>query len=167
MTLSAESGTGKTQLQGPATNMLSANDSLFDGQFQHGVGRRRRGLGARQDNRRDGDEDDDHAGEFGGGEALVQGDDADEYCDDRVDERVGGDLGDGDVLQQVDVCRKADHRSEGGEIKYGEDSARGPLGGLEVACGNGDGEVNEAGGAKLPGGGGEGVDLEVESAGEN
>ena len=43
--------------------------------------------------------------------------DADEYGDDRVDEGVGGDLGDGDVLQQVGVGGEADDRAEDGEIE--------------------------------------------------
>ena len=84
-------------------------------------------FGAGKDNGGDGNEDDDHAGEFGGGEALAEEGDADEHGDDRVDEGVGGDLGDGDVLQQVGVGGEADDRSEGGEIEDGEQAAARPV----------------------------------------
>src|ERR1035437_1907858 len=138
--------------------------SLFDGDFLGCVGGEWGGSGAGENDRGDREEDDDHAEDFRWGEALVEEDDAEQDGDHRVDEGVGGDLGHGDVLEQVDVRGEADYGAEDSEIKDAQGSDNGPLGGLEVACGNGDGEVDDAGGADLPGGGGEGVNLEAEAA---
>jgi len=85
---------------------------------------------------------------------------------DGVDEGVGGDLGDGDVLDEVGVGGERDDRSKDREEDDGEDSATRPDGSAEASTGGGEGEVDDAGCANLPSGGDEGINAESESARE-
>ena len=63
----------------------------------------------------DGENDGGHAGDFSGFEVLAEEEDAEQDGDDGVDVGVGGDLGDGDVLQEVDVAGVADEGAAGDE----------------------------------------------------
>src|SRR6185312_10526471 len=138
-----------------------------DGDFEQGVGRWRGERRARADDGGDRDEDERHAGELGGGEAFTEQCCADDDGDGRVHKGVGGDLGDGHVLQQVGVGRESDDRADDGEEGDGGQAGGGPVRGAQVSACEGEQDVNDAGGADLPGGGDEGVHAEAEAARED
>src|SRR6185437_11682387 len=91
----------------------------------------------------------------------------DDDGDGRVHEGVGGDLGDGHVLQQVGVGGESDDGADDGEEGDGGEAGGGPVRGAQVSACEGEQDVNDAGGADLPCGGDEGVHAEAEAAGED
>ncbi len=137
------------------------------GVFEGGVAGGRLALDAAEDDHGHGGDDDRHAKNFRRDEALTKDEDAEDYSDDGVDKGVGGDLGDGDVLQQVGEAGEADDGPEDAEVCDGEDAGAGPGGVAETAAGEGDNGVDEAGGAELVAGGDEDVDLKGKATAEH
>ncbi len=90
--------------------------------------------------------------------------DAEEDGNDRVDVGVGGHLGDGDVLQEVGVGRKADDGTEDGKIGDGAEAGAVPDGGSPASAGEREDGVEDGGGTELPGGGYDHIQGEVEPA---
>ena len=95
----------------------------------------------------------------------MEDEDAEEDGNDGVDVGVGGDLGDGDVLEQVDEAGIADEGTSCDEPGDGGDGGEVPVGLGPLAEDGRQSEVDDAGEQHLPGGGDEAVDGEVAMAG--